>query len=79
MIEVLLPQWGMGMSEGTVISWLRAEGDRVERDEPLVEIEAEKVTNQIVAPCAGTLVGILVAEDDTVPVRTALALIDDGT
>ena len=42
-VEVLLPQWGMGMSEGTITSWLKSVGDAVAEDEPLAEIEAEKV------------------------------------
>ena len=42
-VEVLLPQWGMGMSEGTITSWLKAVGDQVTEDEPLAEVEAEKV------------------------------------
>ncbi len=42
-VEVLLPQWGMGMSEGSIVSWLKKVGDQVAEDEPLAEIEAEKV------------------------------------
>jgi pyruvate/2-oxoglutarate dehydrogenase complex dihydrolipoamide acyltransferase (E2) component len=46
-IEVLLPQWGMGMSEGTIVNWLKAVGESVNEDEPLAEVEAEKVTEEL--------------------------------
>jgi pyruvate/2-oxoglutarate dehydrogenase complex dihydrolipoamide acyltransferase (E2) component len=75
-IEVLLPQWGMGMSEGTIISWLRAVGDAVAEDEPLAEVEAEKVEETLESPAAGRLVEILVPEGDTVEVRTPVAVIE---
>ena len=78
-VEVLLPQWGMGMSEGTVAAWLKKVGDRVEEDEPLAEIEAEKATQELEAPATGTLSEILVAEGEDAPVRTILAYIEtDG-
>lgn len=75
-VEVLLPQWGMGMSEGTITSWLKAIGDSVAEDEALADIEAEKVTETLEAPASGTLVEILVPEGDTVEVRTPVAVID---
>ena len=75
-VEVLLPQWGMGMSEGTITAWLKAIGDDVAEDEALADIEAEKVTETLEAPAAGTLVEILVPEGDTVEVRTPVAVID---
>ena len=75
-VEVLLPQWGMGMSEGTITSWLKAVGDTVAEDEPLAEVEAEKVEETLESPAAGTLVEILVAEDETVEVRTPVAVIE---
>ncbi len=77
-VEVLLPQWGMGMSEGTITSWLKSIGDTVAEDEPLAEVEAEKVEETLEAPAAGTLVEILVPEGDTVEVRTTLAVIESG-
>lgn len=77
-IEVLLPQWGMGMSEGTITNWLKAVGDRVTEDEPLAEIEAEKVEETLESPASGTLIEIKVAEGDTVEVRTVIALIEEG-
>ncbi len=75
-VEVLLPQWGMGMSEGTITTWLKSIGDSVAEDEALADIEAEKVTETLEAPASGTLVEILVPEGDTVEVRTPVAVID---
>ena len=75
-VEVLLPQWGMGMSEGSITAWLKKIGDQVAEDEPLAEVEAEKVEETLESPAAGTLVEILVAEGETVEVRTAVAIIE---
>lgn len=77
-VEVLLPQWGMGMSEGTITSWLKAVGDTVAEDEALAEVEAEKVEETLESPAAGTLVEILVPEGETVEVRTPVAVIEDA-
>lgn len=76
-IEVLLPQWGMGMSEGTITVWLKAVGDRVTEDEPLAEVEAEKVEETLESPATGRLVEIRVPAGDTVEVRTVVALIEE--
>ena len=75
-VEVLLPQWGMGMSEGTITTWLKQVGDTVDEDEPLAEVEAEKVEETLESPAAGTLVEILVQVGDTVDVRTAVAVLE---
>ena len=75
-IKVLLPQWGMGMSEGTIVKWLKAVGDTVTEDEPLVEVEAEKATEVIESPASGTLKEILVEAGTTVEVRTPVAVIE---
>lgn len=75
-VEVLLPQWGMGMSEGTVVEWKKKVGDDVAEDEPIAEVEAEKVTETLEAPETGKLVEILVKEGETAKVRTALAIIE---
>ncbi len=73
--EVRLPQWGMGMQEGTVVRWLKKVGDRVDVGDELVEIEAAKVTQAITSTVAGVLLQTLVAEGQTIPVRTAVALV----
>ena len=75
-IKVLLPQWGMGMSEGTIVKWLKAVGDTVKEDEPLVEVEAEKATEMIESPASGILKEILVEAGTTVEVRTPVAVIE---
>lgn len=74
--EVRLVQFGMGMSEGTVARWLKRVGEIVAEGEPLVEIEAEKVTTEMVSPASGVLSQIFVEEGAAVPVRTVLALIE---
>jgi pyruvate/2-oxoglutarate dehydrogenase complex dihydrolipoamide acyltransferase (E2) component len=75
-VEVLLPQWGMGMSEGTVTAWLKNVGDRVTEDEPIAEIEAEKATQELESPATGTLTEIVVAEGDEAKVRSIIAWIE---
>ncbi len=75
-VEVLLPQWGMGMSEGSIVEWLKQVGDHVAEDEPLAEIEAEKVEETLESPATGTLVDILVPAGETVEVRTVIAVIE---
>ena len=75
-IDVLLPQWGMGMSEGTITSWLKGVGDTVEEDEALAEVEAEKVEETLESPAAGTITEIVVPEGETVEVRTIVARIE---
>jgi pyruvate/2-oxoglutarate dehydrogenase complex dihydrolipoamide acyltransferase (E2) component len=75
-VEVLLPQWGMGMSEGTVTTWLKKVGDKVAEDEPIAEIEAEKATQELESPASGTLVEILAPEGSEVKVRTLIAWIE---
>jgi pyruvate dehydrogenase E2 component (dihydrolipoamide acetyltransferase) len=77
-IEVRLPQFGMGMQEGTIVQWFKHEGDRVEAGELLAEIEAEKATEELIAPESGMLDQILVPEGTTVPVLELLALLDGG-
>jgi pyruvate/2-oxoglutarate dehydrogenase complex dihydrolipoamide acyltransferase (E2) component len=76
--EVNLPQWGMGMTEGTIVKWLKGEGDTVTEDEEIAEVETEKVTSMLIAPASGTLSQILVPLGETVPVFTTLALIESA-
>ena len=75
-VEFLLPQRGLGMSEGTVTAWFKKVGDRVTEDEPLAEIEAEKATQELESPATGVLTAIVVAEGEEVKVRTVLAIIE---
>ncbi|WP_200260570.1 2-oxoglutarate dehydrogenase, E2 component, dihydrolipoamide succinyltransferase [Streptomyces sp. HSG2] len=78
-VSVTLPALGESVTEGTVTRWLKAEGERVEADEPLLEVSTDKVDTEIPAPVSGTLSSIKVAEDETVEVGAELALIDDGS
>ena len=76
-VSVSMPQLGESVTEGTVTRWLKKEGERVERDEPLLEISTDKVDTEIPSPASGILRSIAVAEDETVAVGAQLATIDD--
>lgn len=73
---VRLPQWGMGMTEATVVEWLKQVGDDVTEDEPIATIESAKAETELGAPYTGRLVEILAAADSTVPVGEVLAWIE---
>src|SRR5437879_5381927 len=75
-IDVLMPQMGESIAEGTVSKWLKKIGDQVKRDEPLFEISTDKVDAEIPAPAAGVLAEIRVQEGQTVPVQTLVAVIE---
>jgi len=76
--SVTMPALGESVSEGTVTRWLKAEGDHVNVDEPLLEVSTDKVDTEIPSPVAGTLQKIIVQIDQTVPVGAELAIIADG-
>jgi 2-oxoglutarate dehydrogenase E2 component (dihydrolipoamide succinyltransferase) len=76
--NVLMPQMGESIFEGTVTKWLKKIGERVERDEPLFEISTDKVDAEIPAPSAGVLKEILVKEGTTVQINTVVAVLEDG-
>src|SRR5713226_4994475 len=76
-VSVSMPQLGESVTEGTVTRWLKREGERVEADEPLLEISTDKVDTEIPSPVSGILRGITVAEDETVAVGAELAVIDE--
>ncbi|MGW0999075.1 2-oxoglutarate dehydrogenase, E2 component, dihydrolipoamide succinyltransferase [Streptomyces sp. NPDC002523] len=78
-VSVTLPALGESVTEGTVTRWLKAEGERVEADEPLLEVSTDKVDTEIPSPVSGVLSSIKVAEDETVEVGAELAVIDDGS
>ncbi|MBL7633604.1 dihydrolipoamide succinyltransferase, partial [Frankia sp. CN6] len=77
-VSVTMPRLGESVSEGTVTRWLKQEGERVEADEPLLEVSTDKVDTEIPAPASGVLASIKVAEDETVEVGVELAVIEDG-
>jgi pyruvate dehydrogenase E2 component (dihydrolipoyllysine-residue acetyltransferase) len=74
-IDVVMPQMGVSVSEGTVTKWLKHEGEQIEADEPLLEISTDKVDTEVPSPGSGTLTQILVQEGETVAVGTKLAQI----
>src|SRR3984957_2394210 len=78
MIEVVMPQMGESIVEGTLTKWLKKPGERVERDEPLFEISTDKVDTEIPSPAAGTLAEILAEEGKGVPINAVVARIQDG-
>ncbi|MGC1830935.1 MAG: biotin/lipoyl-containing protein, partial [Candidatus Acidiferrales bacterium] len=75
-VDVIMPQMGESIFEGTITKWLKKPGDKIERDEPLFEISTDKVDAEIPAPTAGVLKEIKVSEGQTVPVQTVVAVID---
>ena len=75
MTDVVMPQMGESIVEGTLTKWLKKAGEHVERDEPLFEISTDKVDTEIPSPVAGTLQEILVEEGKTVGINTVVAVI----
>src|SRR5579872_3713400 len=75
-VDVIMPQMGESIFEGTITKWLKKPGDKIERDEPLFEISTDKVDAEIPSPSAGVLKEIKVNEGQTVPIQTVVAVID---
>jgi pyruvate dehydrogenase E2 component (dihydrolipoamide acetyltransferase) len=75
-VDVIMPQMGESIFEGTITKWLKKPGDKIERDEPLFEISTDKVDAEIPSPTAGVLKEIKVNEGQTVPIQTIVAVID---
>ena len=78
MTDVVMPQMGESITEGTLTRWLKKPGEKLERDEPLFEISTDKVDTEIPAPVAGVLSEILVQEGTTVSINTIVGRIGDG-
>ena len=78
MTSIQMPQLGETIVEGTILKWLKQEGERIEIDEPLFELSTDKVDTEVPSPVSGTVTKILVAEGTTVAVGTALAEVDSG-
>src|SRR5713101_4219440 len=74
-VDVVMPQMGVSVSEGTITKWLKREGEQIEADEPLLEISTDKVDTEVPSPASGTVTQILVQEGETVAVGTKLAQI----
>ena len=77
-VQISMPQMGESVTEGTVLGWLKQVGDRVEADEPLVEVSTDKVDAEVPAPASGTLIKILAEPDSTVEVGAILGEIEVG-
>src|SRR6202795_4770091 len=77
--DVVMPQMGESIFEGTITKWLKKPGDKVQRDEPLFEISTDKVDAEIPAPASGVLQEIKVSEGNTVQVNTVVGVIGDGS
>src|SRR5437660_6805993 len=78
-VEVVMPQMGESITEGTVSKWLKQAGERVEKDEALLEISTDKVDAEVPSPGAGILLAINVPEGETVEVGTVLATVGEET
>src|SRR6185369_262664 len=76
--DVIMPQMGESIAEGTIVRWLKKVGEAVKRDEPLFEISTDKVDAEIPAPTSGVLSEIKVKEGETVAVNTVVAVINGG-
>src|SRR5271156_4194886 len=76
--DVVMPQMGESITEGTITKWLKKPGDTIQRDEPLFEISTDKVDAEIPSPSAGTLKEIKIAEGATVQINTVVATIDEA-
>jgi pyruvate dehydrogenase E2 component (dihydrolipoamide acetyltransferase) len=77
-IDVVMPQMGESITEGTITKWLKKVGDTIQRDEPLFEISTDKVDAEIPSPAAGTLKEIKTAEGATVQINTVVCTIDEA-
>ena len=77
--DVTMPELGESVTEGTITQWLKSVGDKVEVDEPLLEVSTDKVDTEVPSPVAGTLLEILAEEDDTIDVGSVIARVGDGS
>ena len=75
-VDIIMPQMGESIAEGTLSKWLKKVGDEVKRDEPIFEISTDKVDAEIPAPAAGVLAEIIVKEGETVAVQTVVARLE---
>src|SRR5258706_10611251 len=78
MTNVVMPQMGESIAEGTIVRWIKKVGDSVDRDEPLFEISTDKVDAEIPSPAAGVLTAIHVKEGETAAVNSVVALIGEA-
>src|SRR5512138_570369 len=76
--DVVMPQMGESIAEGTIVRWIKKVGDQVDRDEPLFEISTDKVDAEIPSPAAGVLAEVRAKEGETVPVNAVVAVIGES-
>ena len=76
LVDIIMPQMGESIAEGTLSKWLKKVGDEVKRDEPIFEISTDKVDAEIPAPSAGVITEIIVKEGETVAVQTVVARLE---
>ncbi len=76
MTEIVMPQWGMNMSDGVVVQWHKKEGERIGEGEPLAEIEAAKATGTLESPVAGTVKKLVAQLNEVIPVQGLIAIIE---
>src|ERR1700721_1449003 len=76
--DVIMPQMGESIFEGTITKWLKKQGDTVQRDEPLFEISTDKVDAEIPSPASGILTEVKIAEGNTVQINTVVGVIGDA-
>src|SRR5215211_7630609 len=77
--DVVMPQMGESIAEGTIVRWIKTVGDAIDRDEPLFEISTDKVDAEIPSPAAGVISEIRVKEGETVPVNSIVAVIGSAS
>lgn len=77
-VDVVMPKYGPNMVEGLLVRWLKRVGERIEKEEPLADIETEKVTATVQAPDTGVVVALLVDEGDEAPVGAPIARLEVG-
>ena len=78
LVDVVMPQMGVSVSEGTITRWAKAVGETIEADETIVEISTDKVDTEVPSPASGVVRELYAGEGDTVPVNTRIAVIDTG-
>src|SRR6266487_3978712 len=78
LVDVVMPQMGVSVSEGTITRWAKAVGETIEADETIVEISTDKVDTEVPSPATGLVRELFAGEGETVPVNTQIAIIDTG-
>ena len=78
LVDVVMPQMGVSVSEGTITRWAKQVGERIEADETIVEISTDKVDTEVPSPATGVVRELFAGEGETVPVNTRIAVIDTG-